>query len=79
MFCIKNIQKGSDFMRNLSIAEAARLMNKCPQYVRIGIQRKLLPFGTAIPGPNGKNSYHISPAKFNDYMGAEVVKLDESM
>lgn len=55
---------------NITIQQAARMMNKSEQFVRIGIQRNLLPFGVAIK-LEGKNkySYHISPNKFYEYMG----------
>lgn len=58
---------------NISIKKAAKLMDKAPQFVRIGLQRGLLPFGTAIKNPGGRYSYYISPEKFEEYTG---IKLD---
>lgn len=58
-------------MMNLKVEEAARLMNKSPQFIRIGLQRNLLPFGTAIK-KNGKYNYYISREKFEEYTGIEI-------
>ena len=33
---------------NIKVVDAARIMGKSQQFVRIGLQRGLLPFGTAI-------------------------------
>lgn len=55
---------------NLTIKQVARLMNKSEQFVRIGLQRNILPFGVAIKlDGKAKYSYHISPNKFYEYMG----------
>lgn len=55
---------------NITIKQVARLMNKSEQFVRIGLQRNILPFGCAIKlDGKTKYSYHISPNKFYEYMG----------
>lgn len=56
---------------NLSVAEAARLMNKSQQFVRIGLQRNLLPFGVAIKN-GSKYNYYISAKKFMEYTGIAI-------
>lgn len=56
---------------NLKVEEAAKLMNKSPQFVRIGLQRGLLPFGTAIR-KNGRYNYYISTEKFQEYTGLKI-------
>lgn len=54
---------------NVKVDLAAKLMCKSPMFIRMGLRRKLLPFGTAVQ-VNGKRwSYHISAGKFCDYMG----------
>ena len=53
----------------MSVAEAAKMMDKSQQFVRIGLQRNRLPFGTAVQNDSGRWSYHISPNKFFEYMG----------
>ena len=34
-------------MRNLTVNDVAKALNKSPQYIRICLQKGLLPFGTA--------------------------------
>lgn len=53
----------------ITIREAARRLGKSEDFVRIGLQRKILPFGVAVPGTGGKYSYYISPAKFKAFVG----------
>ena len=50
---------------------AARCLGKSEQFVRIGLQRGLLPFGNAVPGIGKHWNYYINPAKFRDYVGTE--------
>lgn len=59
---------------NLTIKEASRLMHKSEQFIRIGLQRELLPFGKAIKNNGGKYSYYISPKLFEEYTGVKVQK-----
>jgi hypothetical protein len=54
--------------QNISIKEAAEIMGKCQQFVRVGLQRGLLPFGTAVK-LSSIWTYHISPKKFYEYVG----------
>lgn len=56
---------------NISVKEAAKLMNKSEQFIRIGLQRGLLPIGNAIKNPGGKYSYYISPELFKNYTGID--------
>lgn len=53
---------------NLKVDEAAKLMGRNGQYIRIGLQRGLLPFGTAIK-MGSKWTYYISPHRFREYTG----------
>lgn len=54
----------------MKVSECAKLLNKSPQFVRIGLQRGILPFGYAIK-MSSKWSYHISEAKVMEYLGGE--------
>lgn len=46
-------------------------MDKSEMFVRIGLQRGILPIGTAIK-LNGKHyTYYISPKLFKDYTGID--------
>lgn len=53
---------------NLKVEDAAKLMGRSGQYVRIGLQRGILPFGTAIK-MGSKWTYYISPHRFREYTG----------
>ena len=55
----------------LSTNEAAALMNVSEQFIRIGLQRKQLPFGYAIKNKT-KWCYYISPVKFEEVTGIKV-------
>lgn len=50
---------------------AARCLGKSEQFIRIGLQRGILPFGNAVPGIGKHWNYYINPAKFRDYVGTE--------
>lgn len=52
----------------MKVSECAKLLNKSPQFVRVGLQRGILPFGYAIK-ISSKWSYHISEAKVYEYLG----------
>ena len=58
-------------VKKITTADAARCLGKSKQFVRIGLQRGLLPFGNAVPGVGGSYNYYINPAKFREYVGAE--------
>ncbi|WP_064590310.1 hypothetical protein [Streptobacillus moniliformis] len=53
----------------LTVKECAAFTGLGLNQIRIGLQRKILPFGTAIPSSNGlKFSYHIPIAQVEEYM-----------
>lgn len=54
----------------MKVAECARLLDKSPQFVRMGLQLGILPFGYAIK-MSSKWSYHISESKVYEYLGME--------
>lgn len=59
---------------NVPINLAARVMGKNPQYVRMALQKQLVPFGFAIKGSGNRYVYYISKPLFEEYTG---VKLQE--
>lgn len=59
-------------VKKITTAEAARCLGKSSQFIRLGLQSGRLPFGTAVLGNEGTWNYHISPAKFRDYIGEEA-------
>lgn len=52
----------------MNVIEAAKQLNKSPDFVRVGLQLGRLPFGTAVK-TSTKWSYHISEKLFNEYIG----------
>jgi len=68
-------------MKKVSIATAARLMNKGPQFVRIALQRNLVPFGFAVKlQEDGKKyDYYINPIQFATYLGLTEAELADAI
>lgn len=54
------------------VQKAARLMGKSVSFVHIGLQRGILPFGSAIQGEKGQWSYYISPKQFKEFTGKDL-------
>lgn len=61
-------------MSRITIDQAARLMGCSPQFVRIGLQRRLLDIGDAVK-MSTKWTYNISPAKLAQRQGISVEEL----
>lgn len=57
-----------DETRNVKVSDAARMLGKSAQFIRVGLQRNVLPFGTAIK-TSSQWSYHISPKLLAEYIG----------
>lgn len=53
---------------NVSIAQAAKLLGKGEEFVRVSLQMGTAPFGFAVKNKS-KWSYHISPKKLQEYIG----------
>lgn len=53
----------------ITVKEAAKIMGKSNQFVRMGLQQKTLPFGAAVKMSGEKFSYYISPKKFYEFVG----------
>ena len=56
-------------MKNVSVAETAKLLGKSEQFVRVALQTGVAPFGFAVKNKT-VFSYHISPKKLAEYIGA---------
>ena len=52
----------------MKVSECAKLLGKSPQFVRMGLQLGILPFGYAIK-MSSIWTYHISEAKVYEYLG----------
>ena len=55
----------------VTVLEASHILGVSQQYIRIGLQRGLLPFGTAVQISGKKWTYHISRGLLNKYIGKE--------
>ena len=57
--------------RNIPVNVAARIMGKSPQFIRIGLQRGILPIGRALKTNecNEQYDYYISPRLLADFTG----------
>ena len=66
-------------MVKVSIATAARLMNKGNQFVRVALQRQLVPFGFAVKLQEDgvKYDYYINPRDFAKYLGITEEELEQ--
>ena len=62
-------------MEKITIKQAAEIMQKSQQFVRLGLQRGKLPFGTAVKA-NKRCNYYISPKLFCDYTGYDPSKKE---
>lgn len=58
--------------------QAAKIINKSVQYVRLGLQQQRLPFGSAVQKPDGKWSYDIVPIKVYEYVGIKEGTSNEN-
>lgn len=57
----------------IKVSEAAAILHVSHQFVRIGLQRGILPIGIAIK-MSSKWTYQISPKMLVDYCGADIEK-----
>ena len=62
-------------MNEVSISPevAGKIINKSAQFIRIGLQNKRLPFGTAVK-ISSHWTYHISPKLLAEYIGEDNLK-----
>ena len=56
----------------LTIERAAELMGVSQQFIRIGIQRGIFPWGSAVKIGGDRYTYFISKPKFIECTGIEV-------
>ena len=59
--------------KNMTPEEAAKIMEKAPQYVRLTLQQGTVPYGICIK-LNGVFNYHISRKQFNEWW-----RIDQGM
>lgn len=56
------------FFSTVKVKEAEKLLSKSEQFVRIGLQRGILPFGYTVK-MSSKWTCHISAHKVYEYLG----------
>lgn len=54
---------------NMTVTEAAELMGVSPQFIRMGLQKGVLPFGYAVKVSSNRYTYFISRQKFIENTG----------
>ncbi len=64
--------KKMNAIRNLRVADAAKLMGVGCQCIRQGLKNGNLLFGCAVKMPRGKYRYYISPKRFTEFTGIEL-------
>lgn len=64
-------------VKRISTALAAKIIDKCEDYVRFGLQQQRLPFGTAVQTGANRWSYHISPKLLADYSGLSIEEIEK--
>ncbi len=60
-------------MKKFKVADAARMIGMSQQFVRIGLQRGIFPFGTAVK-MSSRWTYYINEEKFLAYITAPTMK-----
>jgi len=68
-------------IRKIGIAQAAALMGKGSQFLRVSLQRGLVPFGYAVKlqGEDSRFDYFINPRQFAAYLGLTEEQLKEEL
>lgn len=58
-----------DNQNNMTVEEASKLMGVSRQFIRVGLQKGVLPFGYAVKISDGRFTYFISRQKFSEHTG----------
>lgn len=62
----------------VKVKEAADILGTSQEYIRLGLQKGVLPIGTAVK-MSSVWTYHISPKLLEDYSGVDVEKTIHKM
>ena len=57
-------------LKNIPVKVVAEILGVSPQFIRIGLQQKTLPIGSAVK-TSSKWTYHISYELLKNYIGEE--------
>lgn len=58
-------------MERVKVEDAAKILGVSSQFIRLGIQRGILPIGYAVK-TSSKWTYHISPFLLEQYIGKKM-------
>lgn len=61
---------GSDG-KSISVQKASEILGKSEQFIRVGLQKGILPFGSAVK-ISTRWTYYISPGKLFEYAGIKT-------
>lgn len=59
---------------NMTIEEASKLMGVSRQFIRVGLQKGILPFGYAVRISADRFTYFISRQKFLEHTGIKTTQ-----
>ncbi len=71
----KGTYKEAKTLHNITVAEASRLMGVSKQFIRVGLQKSILPFGYAVQVSADRFTYFISKQKFLEYTGISISEI----
>lgn len=54
--------------KGMTVREAAEVLGKSQQFIRVGLQKGILPFGSAVK-MSTRWTYYISAARLDDFIG----------
>lgn len=60
-------------IERITVADAAEILHVSQQFIRVGLQQRVLPIGTAVK-MRKEWSYHISEQLLTQYAGAGAIK-----
>ncbi len=61
----------------LTVKKAAKLMGASEQFVRLGLQQGIFPWGYAVK-TSTQYTYFISTAKFAEFIGISIEEVSDS-
>lgn len=63
----------------ITIKQAAKLLNKSDDFVRLAMDSKLLPIGTVVHSSPYRSNYCIVPEKLAHFMEIEMIELERRL
>lgn len=76
------MEGGEEMITKIPVAVAASLIGKSNRFVMWGIQSGVLPIGSAVRAPVGRNrryNYFIVPKQFSEYTGIPMLMIEQAV